>query len=611
MALIVVAGILGPVTNNRAEAGTVSTTYEPVQPSQTVDTHKTPEGCGIWAFLSDSGNTSECLLFLTSEILYYIAWVPSAWFMGLMGKALDFSIEYTVKGDIIRTLLNNPDSAINVGWRIGRDIVNLLLIFVLLFIAISMILQLSRYGNKEILATLIIIAFLVNFSLVITKLIIDAANVFAVEFFNAFPKGADGKTNLSDAFRAGIDVAGLVEKPVKTNLPASDMYLKLILVYGFGAVIAGIAGFIFAVAAVLLLLRMVVLIILMIFSSFAFGAHVLPSTKKHASDWWSQLFNQAFFAPAMFFMLYIAARMIAPDASGNNFIKNALQQATGQTATFNSAFEAIGDTNPTGPVNWGTAAFIMNFIIIIIMLLASIVVAKKMSAFGAESVIAGGKKAISKAQGYAGKYTKRGAGYVSEKVMQRAEASRESGGRWFAPSRLIAGVPGAGRGLARASSWREQQLKERKDRLEKKYAGYSAAGISTLSATAGRNILLPSEKAVIGKLEEKKKQEAFEKDEATKKRHEKEYSKYSEKDLKDVVASPIATELQKEAAREVLTRREERDYKTSSLQLMRELIEAQKTKPPVVVIPPTPPPTPPLPPQNPKPLNPKDFGGQV
>lgn len=414
--------------------------------------------------------TEECLLYLGARITYW-SFSGASFLMGLAGKILDYSIDFTINSDTLKTLVDDPTSAVNAGWRLGRDIVNLLLIFILLFIAISTILQVSRFGAKELLATLIIVAFLVNFSLVITKLVIDASNVFAIEFYRAFPTQND-KVSLSGAFKQGFEPSQILEMPDKGAKASATLYWRLIIALSFGTVIVLIAGFVFLVAAILLLIRMVVLMLLMVFSSLAFGAHVLPSTKKHASKWWSTLFSQAFFAPAMFFMLWFAAKLV-----NSGFLKKAITKSAGGTVPkFSASMESLGAAagGATGnSVDWGTAAFILQFVIIMIVLCASIIVAKQMSAFGAESAISGLKKAGAKLQGYAGKYTRRGAGWAAEKTLQSAEAGGKLG-------RAMTFLPGTSRALGRASMWREKQLKEKRGKYEKLYSNYSDAGLESL-----------------------------------------------------------------------------------------------------------------------------------
>ena len=123
----------------------------------------------------ESGNTSagaagnpsntggSWITSLVCDITYWIIWTPASWFMGLGGWAMDNSISISITGSTFSTLATGENSAVTVGWGLARDIVNIFLIFILLYIAIATILQVSGYGAKELLAMLIVIAFLSEF----------------------------------------------------------------------------------------------------------------------------------------------------------------------------------------------------------------------------------------------------------------------------------------------------------------------------------------------------------------------------------------------------------------------------------------------------------------
>ena len=410
-------------------------------------------------------NFENCVLSAAASITYYAIWTPANLFLGLGGMAMDTSIGLTISSPIFRELAEEKDGAVAVGWGISRDIVNIFLIFILLYIAIATILQISGYGAKELLVTLIIIAFLVNFSMVITKMIIDASNVLAVGFYNAFPKTTEnGQTTIavSDAFKKAFDLERIIiqDKAVQESKDLKNLYLVQFLTYLLGAVIAAIAGFLFLVFAILFVIRMVVLLVLMTLSPLAFAAMVLPSTKKHASDWWSSLFNQSFFAPAALFMLYLSAKIAT---SMRSLFQKYLGFGEGGIA--NMLIDAQNNTNWTN-----IGKFILQFIIIAIILIASIIISKQMGAMGADSVMKGLKKAGRKAQGYAGRISGRAAGLGAEGLL-----TTEAPGL-----RTIRRIPLVGRGLARVSALREKQLEAKKKELRKSYGAYSTAGLETL-----------------------------------------------------------------------------------------------------------------------------------
>ena len=128
---------------------------------------------------------------------YYILLKPASWLLVIGGGVFDFFAEHSLAS---KAYHNNY--AITQGWTISRDIANLFFIFILLFIAISTILQIETYGAKRLLVKFIVVALLINFSLLIVQSIIDASNLLAIEFYNAItvkkPNGE--KASISEIF---------------------------------------------------------------------------------------------------------------------------------------------------------------------------------------------------------------------------------------------------------------------------------------------------------------------------------------------------------------------------------------------------------------------------
>ncbi len=240
----------------------------------------------------------------------------------------------------------------------------------------------------------------------------------------------------------------------------------MLLAVSFGCIILAIAGFIFLVAGILFVIRMVVLMILMVFAPLAFGAYVLPSTKKHFTKWLHTLFEQSFFAPAMLFMLWFTATVI-----NSGFIKKALNPAgTNSALSYAAEFDWVGSKSP--PRAYGNIAFILNFVIIIIFLIASLIVAKQMGAMGADSAQKGLSKIGKKAQGYAGKVGRyvgtRAGGAMAEKVLKGEGVT----------ARTIKALPLATRGLAKVSGMEVKRRETQQAEYKKAYGSYSRNGLT-------------------------------------------------------------------------------------------------------------------------------------
>lgn len=407
--------------------------------------------CGIF-----SGNffSTVCIARGVANLVFIVVQVPTAIILWLSGQFFNISISTSLDNKI----LNAPIVA--DGWHITQGLANMFFIFIILYIAIATILQLSGYGMKELLAKVIIIALLVNFSLVFAKLIIDGSNVLALEFYNKISAGGDLAANFIKGFNPQkILSPEIFEKNVGAG-GTITIILMSIITMALGGAINLLAAFVLFVAALLFVIRTVVLIFLMIIAPLAFVAMALPKLKAQASQWWETLFNQAFFAPAFLFLFMIVIMLI-----NSSFLKDSMDLAA---TTFDQTNGVLNSTEQAFKLILMT---IIQFIILGAFMLGSLVVAKKMAATGTYGITAYADKAGKWVQGKAKRYSQRGAGYLAEKTLQS-----DSGIAKFARS-----IPLASRSLAKVSSWREKQMKDRNKAYAKDYGSYSEAGLEAMS----------------------------------------------------------------------------------------------------------------------------------
>ncbi|HEY4502539.1 MAG TPA: hypothetical protein VJH21_01775 [Candidatus Paceibacterota bacterium] len=335
-----------------------------------------------------------------------VAWVAngmltltgvSTWMGGVL---LNYATGVTVvgMGDSLKEM-----PALLEAWTILRDLGNIIIIFSLLIIGIATILRISSYSYKTLLVNLIIVALLLNFSLFFTKFVIDIGNILSYQFYhkivdkvpNCQSQEAYGGC-LSDSFIDKLKITTIYNVDnglgglASTNNPSATILegrlsVSQIFISGvMGSIFLVITAFVFFAAAILLLIRFAVLILLMILSPLAFVGWILPYTRKYMTEWWNMLFSQTFFAPLLFLMFYISMLLI--DGIQRTVIPS---DGAGFGALFHGERENV--------------AVIINFIIIIIFMIASLVVAKKIGAVGAETVIKWGQNARRWSQGFAGR----------------------------------------------------------------------------------------------------------------------------------------------------------------------------------------------------------------
>ncbi len=266
--------------------------------------------------------------------------------------------------------------SIDLAWRTIRDVINILFVFVLLYISINIILDSwgnSSY-NKSLIPKVIIAALLINFSLFFTKVVFDISNVITFEFYKtaatlhsapADPTDPNSiqvpLTGISAAIMDGLRMSEIVNDEGKTTETAkgvSGTYALFATVLGIITIL--VATSIFIVMAVMLLARFIVFIALMITSPIAFLGPLFPALKSHADQWQKALISQATFAPIFFIMILVVVLIISDPS-----FETALQVQTG-----------TGGTTAAGYLG-GLLNVIVQYAIVVGLLIIALVVSKQ------------------------------------------------------------------------------------------------------------------------------------------------------------------------------------------------------------------------------------------
>lgn len=354
---------------------------------------------------------------------------------GWAGILLDWAINELVIGFGNLYVTSGLGFTVDAMWVIVRDIFNLTFIFGLVFIGLKMIFGTDNSGQK-MLVSLIMAALLVNFSLFITKFVVDFSNIAAVQLVNTFPK-KDGVPSISGSFVNAIGLTSLYK--VETNgsvAPHANFFSNGSTGGGFiyifsTMIILLVAAFVFAAGAFLLFIRFALLIFYLILSPLMFLGWVFPGGGSITAQFWSGFLGRAFFAPVYLLLLYLSYQIIIgfksyPIFQGANF---------GNLAGAKSSADVFAVLPP--------------FILTAIFLIASVVIAQKMGISGAGGVISMGKAMTGKAKAYA----KKGAWASTYVARAPARAATNwAGGKalksfnnFQAKAQAKASAPGAGR----------------------------------------------------------------------------------------------------------------------------------------------------------------------
>ncbi|MEK7567647.1 MAG: hypothetical protein AAB513_01870 [Patescibacteria group bacterium] len=323
-------------------------------------------------------NISECV----GNLLLVIGGA----FVGITGTFLNFSIEITV---LQMSKFVNDVGVITAGWKTFRDLANMFFIFILIYIAIATIIGAASMNTRKSLVMVIIVALLINFSMFFTKVVIDASNILAIQFYNSISKGPSSSNNgFSWVFMNASRLTTLypTDSSATDSAKAKGYKGSNILLIGFFGLIFGIIlSFCFLAIGILFVIRFVVLLFLMMLSPIALLGLVVNRMGEVWTKWLNTLFREAIFAPTIMAMLWIIASIVNNTAFINAINRN------GQTdgGFYNIIGETIKDS----------MAVAVNFGILIAMLIGALIISKNFSGSAGGAVLGAAEKWSRKAAG--------------------------------------------------------------------------------------------------------------------------------------------------------------------------------------------------------------------
>jgi hypothetical protein len=234
---------------------------------------------------------------------------------------------------------------ISTGWTTARDLANMAFLFILIYIAFMIMLEAETSGTMSLLAGVIVIALLVNFSFFFTRLVIDAGNILSIQFYNSITAPpiqssaqnsnvAAGVTAVTAAVGVGnntkdltASIMGMLQLqnlfntqsfqnfygPGNTGaIQGAPGFLVVVITLSFLYIAAAIMFYLltvmFVTVGVKFLMRIVVLWFLIIASPLAFVAFAIPSKNKlhkYYEQWQGMLVSHAFYPAAFMFIFLI------------------------------------------------------------------------------------------------------------------------------------------------------------------------------------------------------------------------------------------------------------------------------------------------------------------
>ncbi|MCA9358480.1 hypothetical protein KC902_04430, partial [Candidatus Kaiserbacteria bacterium] len=306
--------------------------------------------------------------------------------VGLTGLALDWGVNNYIIGFGKEFLTTGVGGAVDILWVAVRDIFNITFIFGLVFIGFKMILNSDDPGTRRWLVSLIMAALLVNFSLYITKTVVDFSNIAATQIAKGFPPDKNGGVSISYSFMDTFGIQSVLD--TKYSLPTTNS-TGASFAYIFGTMILFIVtAFVFGSGAILLFIRFAVLCLYMVLSPLMFLSWVFPQMSSITSKYWHGFLGRAFFAPIYLLLIYFSIYIL-------NAWKAVMVQNGKGDPNYPEVFAGMGDATLNS-----FEQTIPPLILGCIFMLASVVIANKMGADGASTLISMGKRAQGGTQRY-------------------------------------------------------------------------------------------------------------------------------------------------------------------------------------------------------------------
>ncbi len=269
--------------------------------------------------------------------------------------------------------INNP--IVVMGWKAVRDVANLFFIFILLLIAFSTILGSEKLNYKQHLGKLVLMALFINFSKMITGILIDFSQVVLFSFLNAIgTKGPGSLLYLSNHVKQGFGALGDVQ------LGFFDATLAVIVNILFSAITA----IVFIVMTAMFAARIIVLWILIILSPMAFLLSTIPQGQQYSGRWWGELGKNLAAGPVLAFFLWLALAINISDG----FFVNDTNLSNENIATIKKNIDGGASGITLGIAERGSLTSVISFVISMSFLLLGLKMAGESGAVGAGAATA-------------------------------------------------------------------------------------------------------------------------------------------------------------------------------------------------------------------------------
>jgi len=424
LAALVGGTLLAPLTTAYANP-------EDAFPQEQVTNYEPPQlGC-------DDGTFSEKAMCYLANMSYQVLKL-AGWVAIMVGTLLNYAMAELVVGmaQFIEGTAGAPNTVVPTTWALLRDIVNVFLVFLTVFIGIATIVGASSYGYKQLLYKVFLAALLVNFSITLSYFVIDVSNYVAMNIYFGIIQQANPSlatclnttpviTGNDTCINNGIAGVFLTQLKVATLFSTDGVdpstpnrYWGIMLVALLGSVFMLILAFVLGAAAFLLIGRFILLVFLVIVSPLGLVAWI-TGISSAGRKWWHMLLNQSLIAPMLLLMWYLSYVLLEAfwkrPGLGDNLAE--------------AAKHAAGD--PGSLADMSSLSIFLIFLIGAGFLILSLMLARSLGAYGATAIMRTGRNWSRAAAGGTFAYTAGAASAMAARNytrrMAQARAQDEQG----------------------------------------------------------------------------------------------------------------------------------------------------------------------------------------
>lgn len=321
----------------------------------------------------------------------YMMYVVGPGFASYVAAAGAYFFDYVVK-----ISLNSTAYAldfITTSWTLLLSLGNMFFIFILIYLAFIIMLRAETARTMQILAWVIAMALLINFSFFFTRVVIDAGNILGTQFYNGIltelygkPENAQtlGATNGTGDPNAPVDITQGIAKAIgaeqllgpqsfstiQSQLAGDQAWGTLIILFVIFVATAAMfwmLGLSLIMVGIKFFIRIVGLWLVIIVSPLAFIANALPQTRPYFNMWLKTLVGFSFYAPVFLLMFYIL-NLFVTSLAGNGTLVGQLFNSTA------GAYGVASGATPTYVLVSGIAnvAIRMTFVIAMIYIMLKV-----------------------------------------------------------------------------------------------------------------------------------------------------------------------------------------------------------------------------------------------